>query len=111
VAPTAADRAHARSLIEQALALDPSEPEAHMVMGWLLSEEGDLDGAIAASRTAVRLKPDVADTHYLLGGALRATGLKKQAAQEFRDYLRLAPDTPDNGERIRQARAWLREPE
>lgn len=82
-----------------------------MVMGWLLSEEGDLDGAIAASRTAVRLKPDVADTHYLLGGALRATGLKKQAAQEFRDYLRLAPDTPDNGERIRQARAWLREPE
>jgi Flp pilus assembly protein TadD len=78
-------------------------------MGVLLHEEGDLDGAIAAHRTALRLKPDDAEAHYNLGVALRAQGRRREAAREFREYLRLAPDTPANGHYIEQVRAFVRE--
>ncbi|MGH6801779.1 MAG: tetratricopeptide repeat protein, partial [Methyloceanibacter sp.] len=89
---SSAGRARARSLIEQALALDPSEPGAHHSMGVLLAEEGDLDGAIAAYRTALRLKPDYAVAHNNLGLALKAKGDLDGAIAAYRTALRLQPE-------------------
>lgn len=71
--------------------------------------KGDLEGAIAAYRTAIRLKPDLADAHYNLGVALIRTGRRVEAAREFREYLRLTPATPANRPWIERARAALRE--
>lgn len=100
-------RRHARSLIALALALDASNPEAHNTIGLVLAEEGDLAGAIAEYRTALRLKPDDAEAHFNLGFALEATGQRAEAAREFRAYLRLAPKTPEHEPRIAKARAAL----
>jgi tetratricopeptide (TPR) repeat protein len=63
-------RRRARNLIEQALALDASNPDVHGITGVLLMEEGNLGDAIAEYRTAIRLKPDDAVAHGYLGSAL-----------------------------------------
>ena len=89
---SAAGRTRARGLIEQALALDPSNPAAHVYMGSLLHEEGNVEGAIAAFRTALRLKPDLAVAHNNLGNALQAQGDLAGAIAAYRTALRLKPD-------------------
>ena len=89
---SAAGRARARNLLEQALALDPSKPRAHLSMGVLLSEEGDLEGAIAEFRTALRLKPDDAVAHTSLGNAFAAKCDLDGAIAAYRTALRLKPD-------------------
>ncbi len=98
---SAAGRARARSLIEQALALAPSEPLAHVWMGNLLYEEGDLDGTIAAYGTALRLNPDDATTHNNLAFVLMTKGVALQVKRDldgaiaaYRTALRLKLDEP-----------------
>ena len=88
---SAAGRTRARGLIEQALALDPSNPDAHRHMGGLLHEEGNVEGAIAEYRTTLRLTPDDADAHNGLGNALQAQGDLAGAIAEYRTALRLKP--------------------
>jgi tetratricopeptide (TPR) repeat protein len=92
---SAAGRTRARGLIEQALALDPSNPDAHRHMGGLLHEEGNVEGAIAEYRTTLRLTPDDADAHNGLGNALQAQGDLAGAIAEYRTALRLQPDAAD----------------
>lgn len=89
---SAMGRAHARNLIEQALVLEPSNPEAHRTMGILLDEEGDMDGAIAEHNTALRLEPDHPDNHVNLGTALYRKGDLDGAIAEYRAALSLKPD-------------------
>nr|MBI3614703.1 tetratricopeptide repeat protein [Nitrospirota bacterium] len=85
-------RTRARSLMEQALALDATEPKVHLLMGTLHTEEGNLDGAIAAYHTALRLKPDADGAHYNLGIVLSAKGDVDGAITEFRAVVRLNPN-------------------
>ena len=85
-------RRHARNLIEQALALDASNPDVHVITGGLLMEEGNLEGAIAEYRTAIRLKPDDANAHNSLGGALYLKGDLDGAIVEHRTAIRAKPD-------------------
>ena len=44
---------------------------------------GDIDGAIAQFRSAVKLSPDYAPAHYQLGLALARKGEKGEASKEF----------------------------
>ena len=53
---------------------------------------GDLDGAIAEYRTALRLRPDYATAHHNLGDALRAKGDLDGAIAEYRTAVHLQPD-------------------
>jgi tetratricopeptide (TPR) repeat protein len=53
---------------------------------------GDLPGAIAEHREAVRLKPDLAQIHCNLGVALSASGDRAGAVAEQREAIRLKPD-------------------
>lgn len=85
-------RRHARSLIEQALALDASNPGVHVRMGVLLSEEGNLEGAIAEFRTVIRLEPDDVRAHNSLGIALETKGDLEGAIVEYRTAIHLQPD-------------------
>jgi len=84
-------RRRARSLIEQALSLNASMPRAHREMGILLQEEGDLEGAIAEYRAALRLKPGFAGAHTSLGIALYDKGDPEGAIAEFRMALSFEP--------------------
>jgi serine/threonine-protein kinase len=65
---------------------------AHSNLGNALQGSGDLRGAIAAHREAIRLKPDLAAAHYNLGNALGDQGKADEAIAAFREAIRLKPD-------------------
>ncbi len=52
---------------------------------------GDLAGAVAKLREAVRLAPDNAQAHYQLALALQQTGARTEARTHFAEAQRLAP--------------------
>ena len=64
----------------------------HLRRGVELGQKGDLEGAIAEFREALRLKPDFADAHLNLGVALRDKGDLDGAIAEHRTALRLQPE-------------------
>ncbi len=46
----------ARSLVQKAVALEPTAPN-YIVLGWACDSQGDKKGALAATRKAVELEP------------------------------------------------------
>jgi predicted O-linked N-acetylglucosamine transferase (SPINDLY family) len=58
----------------------------------VLKDVGQLDGAVAAYRQAIRLKPDYALAHGNLGNALKDMGQLEEAVASFREAIRLKPD-------------------
>jgi Flp pilus assembly protein TadD len=56
-----------------------------------LKAKGDLDGAIAEFRTALRLNPNHVAAHTNLGNALVVQGDFNEALDEYRTALRLNP--------------------
>ena len=52
---------------------------------------GDVAGAVAQLREAVRLAPDNAQAHYQLALALQRTGARTEARTHFAEAQRLAP--------------------
>jgi eukaryotic-like serine/threonine-protein kinase len=72
-------------------AIRPESPGAHVNLTAVLWQMGDIDGAMAASRKAIRLKPDYSMAHSNLGGLLL---LKKDfdgAIAACREAIRLNP--------------------
>src|SRR5262249_40931901 len=61
----------------------------HCSLGGVLPDKGDVDGAIAACREAIRLKKDLAAAHYNLGNALRYKGDMDGAIAAYREAIRL----------------------
>jgi Flp pilus assembly protein TadD len=72
----------------------PDNAMAHYNLGNALTDKGDLDGAIAEYRTALRLQPDNAVAHYNLGRVLWTKGDREAAFEEFHTAYRLAPNEP-----------------
>jgi Flp pilus assembly protein TadD len=70
----------------------PDDALAYCNLGVALKAKGDLDGAIAEYRAALRLPPDNAEAHYDLGRVLWTKG-DPEAAQ-FHTAYRLAPNEP-----------------
>jgi tetratricopeptide (TPR) repeat protein len=99
----------ARALYLRALDLDPSHPEAHINLGRLLHDEGDVvqamdhyraalvsapDDPVAAFNLGVALedlgRPDEAlDAHYNLAGLHERMGNKAEALRHLRTYKKL----------------------
>ena len=86
------------TLIKRGLALaeslQPGDAAAHYNLGNALDKKGDLDGAIAEWRTAIRLQPDLADAHHNLGLALERKGDRRAALEESRTAYLLDPKDP-----------------
>jgi adenylate cyclase len=84
----------ARELAERAVALDPSEPQAHFALGataiWLRRH----DEAIAAAERAVALDPNLAAGHSLLGVVLHYAGRSAEAFEPLERAMRLDPHHP-----------------
>jgi len=72
------------------------DAKAHFDRGEALYGKGDLDGAIAEYREAIRLKRDDALAHYHLGNALYGKGDPDGAITEWREagLGSLRSDTP-----------------
>src|SRR5207253_2674323 len=69
--------------------------EAHNYLGYLLQDQGDNQGALAAYREAVRLKPDYADAFLNMGILLSEMGELEQALAAYREALRHDPRHPE----------------
>ncbi len=65
---------------------------AHSNLGNALHNSGDVWGAIAAYREAIRLRPDLAGAHSNLGNELLASGDVRGAIAAHREAIRLEPD-------------------
>lgn len=76
---------------EEALARDPSEPWAHMVLGISLSSARRHARAIAALRLALELNPNFALGHTMLGWALLRAGETEEAIAMTARALALSP--------------------
>ena len=89
------DPAEARAAYEKAIALDPVHIDAHINLGRLLHEDGDLRGAEKQYRAALSVAPTHPVAAFNLGVALDDQGRLADAAEAYRGAIELDPDNPD----------------
>jgi adenylate cyclase len=81
----------ARRHAETALAIDPSEPWARLVLGLHLSTGGLHDRALYELETALRINPSFALARIIYAWALARAGRPDAAVEESEKALRLSP--------------------
>jgi len=91
-----ASAAEQQTLLEQALRLCPTHPEAHNNLGVLLENVGRYDLALTHYQQAARLKPDFPEAWFGVGEVYTKTG---QLALALEAYLNACHD-PDARTRI-----------
>lgn len=77
------------SLLQKAIALDNSLPEAHVQLGNLYADQHEYAKSIPLYVRALELNPNLSDAHYRLGQDYVHTGQKDQAQKEFEVYQKL----------------------
>ena len=82
----------------QAVARNPSLPEAYFQQGMALSAAQDMTGASTAFQKAADLDPNWAYAHFYAGLAYSKVKRIDLTAQHFQTFLRLAPQAPERGE-------------
>jgi tetratricopeptide (TPR) repeat protein len=87
--------ARARSAYEKALSIDPSHADAHVNVGRLLHEEGDLEAAEEHYRSALASEPGHAIAAFNLGVVLEDRGRAEDAATAYRAALKADPSLAD----------------
>lgn len=85
----------ALACLDQAIALNPSAALFHVNRAAALLALGQLDGAEAACRAALRLKRNCAEAFQVLGHVLADTNRADEAIAAYRNALRLKADLPD----------------
>ncbi|HYU31264.1 MAG TPA: CheR family methyltransferase [Thermoanaerobaculia bacterium] len=73
--------------IEQVLAVDPSEPAAHALEGFLHDVTGRTDDAVASYRAALYLDPELYQVRMLLADCLLRLGNRDRAEHQYREVL------------------------
>jgi Tfp pilus assembly protein PilF len=78
-----------QSLLQKAISIDPSLPEAHVQLGNLYADQHQYEKSIPEYTRALDLNPNLADAHYRLGTDLVHVGQKDRAQKEFEIYQKL----------------------
>jgi TolB-like protein len=79
---------------QRAVALDPNNPLAHVVLGFVLAYEHEHEESAAQIETALRLDPNHADTYGMRTDLLVMEGRPLDAAASIAQALRLNPHPP-----------------
>lgn len=95
--------ARRREACRQEIAQSPRSVEAHLVLGSLLYDAGDLAAALPVLEEAVRLSPRSAHAWLQLGAARQEQGVFDGAREAYVRYLELVPD----GRRAAEIRSVL----
>jgi tetratricopeptide (TPR) repeat protein len=82
------------TLCQHALDVDPDNAIAQYEIGYVLSQRGQADAAMAHVLRARELAPRYAKIHYLLGHLLRERGRLDDAVAAYRASLALDPKFP-----------------
>jgi tetratricopeptide (TPR) repeat protein len=85
----------ARDAYRHALELDPDLADAHLNLGRLEHEAGELGRAEAHYRDAVRLAPEDPTSHFNLGVLLEDRGRPEEAILAYRQAIVRDPDAGD----------------
>ena len=78
--------------LNQALSLQPSNDDAHRLLGQVLQDMGRPEEAADHYRQAIALRPDYWRHYNVLGGLYYATGRSKEAIEAFTRVTELQPD-------------------
>jgi TolB-like protein/class 3 adenylate cyclase len=92
--PAEPHRPLALELARRAVALDPNNPWAHTVLGFVLQYEHQYEASAAHMETALRLDPNNADTYWWLTDLLVMEGRPLEAIECAVQALRLNPHPP-----------------
>ncbi len=79
-------------LLEQAVQNDPSDFQAHLILGAAYAQVNRANDAVNILTQAVHLEPANAQARYNLGIALQKAGWTNEAATAFEQALTLQPD-------------------
>jgi tetratricopeptide (TPR) repeat protein len=90
------------SLLEKAIRLDPNFALAHLQLGAVYAENGDLPSAIAAYLKAAQADPALAEPHYRLAQAYKRTGQSEKAKAESQLYNELSKKAAEQEDRQRR---------
>jgi tetratricopeptide (TPR) repeat protein len=85
----------ARQAYLQAIEMDPDLADAHLNLGRLEHEAGELGKAEAQYREAVRCAPDDPTSHFNLGVLLEDRGRPEEAALAYQRVIAADPDAAD----------------
>ena len=86
------DAAGAVASLEQAVAADPNDYEAHLYLGAAYGQVGKQMEAINVLTKAVQLQPANAQARYNLGIAMEGSGYREQAQTALEQAVQLQPD-------------------
>jgi tetratricopeptide (TPR) repeat protein len=81
----------ARTHLQRAIQLEPSNPYYHLHYGILLKHEGDNQGALGEMKTSEQENPSYALTHFELGTVYEKLGDYAQATRQLEAALKLNP--------------------
>jgi adenylate cyclase len=82
------------ALVQQALALDDSLPNAHSRLGQIYTQKQQYDQAVAAGERAIALDPNNADSYGFQAEVLILAGRPEEARQAAQQAMRLNPRYP-----------------
>lgn len=84
----------AQSCWREALRLDPTLPEAHANLGFVLDQSGEWVEAEACYRRSIALNPNLLGTHLNLGGLLAGQKRLAEAEEAYKQALSLDDESP-----------------
>jgi tetratricopeptide (TPR) repeat protein len=90
----------ARTMLDKAVAQEPTSGAFQDSLGWVYFRLGELDRAEKYLTEALRLEPFDATVNEHVGDLLRARGDKVKAAEAYRQALTLGPEEVGQKERI-----------
>jgi tetratricopeptide (TPR) repeat protein len=91
-----------KSLLEKAVHLDPKLGLAHLQLGILYSEQGDIPKAISAYQRAIEASPQLEQAHYRLAQAYKRVGQTAKAHTEIQQYERISNEKAQEVDRQRR---------
>jgi tetratricopeptide (TPR) repeat protein len=105
--------------VQASLGLNDQVPKSHLLLGRILLEKGNLEGALDSFHTAITLDPEYSEGYYAAGVAYERMSKDGSAAASYRQAYDLdnddaqaliaAVETSINSDNIAQAEAWARE--
>ena len=95
------DLPQVKSLLEQAIHLDPKLGPAYLQLGVLYSERKDFSSAISAYQQAIEATPGLEEAHYRLAQAYRQAGETSKAQAELQRYTQISKEKEEEIEHQR----------
>jgi Tfp pilus assembly protein PilF len=92
------EAAQAEEEVRRSLEANPDAPALHYLLGFLLRNTGDLEGAAAAADRALELDPAFEGIRVLKAKILEAQGDSEGAIAMYREELEIATSTQVQGE-------------